>query len=147
VRVRHPRSAWLRAQLAAAAAASSSSGDGGVDAAFKAIARAADGVNHGEGRPACAAAACGCDGDGCSELNGALELRAARAAKAVVEMDRREAAREAHGYAAALLRLSPLAGEEGEGSGAGARDDLIVGAPGAGARWRGVCRAILGSSD
>jgi len=136
VRVRHPRSAWLRAQLAA------SSGGGDADAAFKAIARAADGVNHGEGRPA----ACRCSGDG-GEFDGALELRAARAAKAVVEMDRREAVREAHGYAAVLLRLSPLEGEEGEGregAGAGARDDLVLGLPSTGTRWSGARRAILG---
>jgi SAM-dependent methyltransferase len=122
VRVRHPRSEWLRGQLSAGEAAAD------VDAAFSAIARAADGVNHGELRVVAeAAAAAGPAADG------ALELRAARAAKAVVEMDRAEAMREAHGYAVALLRLSPVEGEEEdqEGGDVGARDDLLLGAPGA----------------
>jgi SAM-dependent methyltransferase len=129
VRVRHPRSEWLRSQLVEA--------KDGVDAAFAAIARAADGVNHGEllPPPPLPPAA--------DDAAGALELRAARAAKAVVEMDRAEAMREAHGYAVALLRLSPVAGgEEDEAAAGGARDDLIVGvpprAPGGGASVAGV---------
>lgn len=149
VRVRHPRSEWLRRQLSAAAAAAAPSADhgngGAVDAAFTAIARAADGVNHGELRAVLGAAA--------ADADGALELRAARAAKAVVETDRAEAMCEAHGYAVALLRLSPLEEEDGgnggqeASNGVGARDDLLLGVPGpasngGGQLWAGARAAL-----
>jgi SAM-dependent methyltransferase len=126
VRVRHPRSEWLRGQLLSAGEAAA---DVDVDAAFSAIARAADGVNHGELRVVIEAAAAARPA---GLADGALELRAARAAKAVVEMDRAEAMREAHGYAVALLRLSPVEGEDDQDGGdVGARDDLLLGVPGA----------------
>lgn len=142
VQVRHPRSAWLKELLERVSSSSSAVAvGGGIDEAFKALARAADGVNHGE----CCSCCSNGDGDDHDEdAIGALELRAARAAKAVVEMDRSAAMRETAGYATALLRLSPIGNEAAEDAAPGARDDLLIGVPsdGHGGRWQGVRDAI-----
>jgi SAM-dependent methyltransferase len=165
VRVRHPRSAWLREQLARLPATAGAPGDNGVDTLFKALARAADGVNHGELSSSSSSSCCRCSpcggrggsGGGANaaeeeEEAGALELRAARAAKAVVEMDRSAALRETAGYSTALLRLSPVVGkpeEEGEeeaDAAPGARDDLLLGVPGSGDRWQRVREAMAAAA-
>ncbi len=103
----HPRSQWMACALRGCAAACDM---GGCEAAFAALASAAD-VSHGEA-DADAAAAAGFD----EASHGAV----ARAAKVNIELDRAEGARES-GFAVSTLKLLQAA--------VTAKNDLLLGAP------------------